>query len=234
MTIKEMQYRFGIKVNQLDSALQLYTDDIEYWLNRAQLAIVKEAYENFTTDKRIYEQNPERVDDFRVLITRNTSLDTGYSSAAITPTGYFVDTVELPSNYMFLLASKSVVHYNYPSISFTVANNKRSSAEFEERIVVNEVVQPDDIYDILSDPFNTTKIKRPLCTINDDNIMAYTDGKFLVDKVIIDYLKEPTPMNIESGTDSELPNHLHDNILDVAVNLFASSVRSQQPAKEVG
>lgn len=221
-----MQYRFGIQLNQFNSALDLNSDDIEYWLNKAQLDIVKNRYKGLTRDKRAFEQSQERVDDLRVLLKRDVELDTLYDDAMSATTGFFVDKADLPVNYMFLIAHKSLVFYNYPSIDFTISElDKRESATYSEKIVFNQVVQSDDIYKLLDDPFNTTKITSPLSIINEDNIQIFTNNKFIVDKVIIDYLKLPVRMSIENNIDSELPEHLHEDIIQRAADMFLNNTR---------
>lgn len=225
MNIKQMQYEFQMQMNQFNEALQLDSDDIEYWLNKAQIDLVKERYNGFNRLRRGFEQSQERIDDLRVLIERDHQIDTQHQPNISGTSGFEADVAQFPENYMFLISHKSRIFYKYPEINWTLANGKRETSEGTLKVVLNRVSQSDDIYKMLSDPFNKPKPSSPISVIADNLIYVFTDKTFIVDKVLIDYLRLPVEMSIENEVDCELPSHLHKDIIQRAVDAFLNNTR---------
>lgn len=218
-----MQYNFGVHLNQFGEALSLNSDDIEYWLNKGQLDLVKNKFNGMNQEQRGFEQSQQRIDDLRELIIRNHEISVTYS-----PTGdtqFFIDRGILPDNQLFLISSKSEVRFNRPIISFIITDNKRVASTHTQRISKNRVSQSDDIYTLLEDPFNTTKIESPLIVIGDQHIYAYTNSSFIINKIFIDYIRVPNKLSIKGNVSSELPEHLHEDIIQRAADLFLNNTR---------
>ena len=223
MTIKEMQYRFGIHLNQFGEGLKLNSDDIEYWLNKGQLDLIKNKYNGLNQEQRGFEQSQQRIDDLRVLIKRGYEINISYVNTD--NDDFYIDRGEFPNDHLFLISSKSQVRYNRPEISFIVTNNKRVSSTYTQRLSKNRFSQSDDIYTLLEDPFNTTKPESPLLVIGDKYIYAYTNKEFIINKIFIDYLRIPNRMSIKGNISSELPEHLHEDIIQRAADLFLNNTR---------
>lgn len=235
MTIREMQYTFGIQLNQFNTALQLESDDIEYWLNKSQEEFVKTRFNGINRERAAFEQTQQRIDDLRVLIEPNKDISTIYTRE-FTLDGFYVDSAILPNNYMFLLNQKSICNYNCRGIEFNVdsitspeqrAVYKRIPKNDESIVTTqsNRYSQTQTIHTLLSDPFNTTKVTSPLTVVHGNRIDVYTDKTFIVDKVIIDYLRLPRKMNIKDNVSCELPEHTHKEIIQLAVDLFLQNTR---------
>lgn len=84
--------------------------------------------------------------------------------------------------------------------------------------------QHDDIFELLNDPFNTTKYTKPLYTIIDNNLDIYTDNTFIVGNVKITYLKYPTVVNVITGVDCDLPLYTHQEIVDMTINSLLEAI----------
>lgn len=52
------------------------------------------------------------------------------------------------------------------------------------------LVQHDDIFKLIEDPFNKTKYSSPLTVMRDKRLDIYSDDTFITDKVRITYLKD--------------------------------------------
>ena len=100
-------------------------------------------------------------------------------------------------------------------------------------------VQNDDIFTVLKDPFNTTKLTSPIysmsgfsgtytgadgedITLSVPQIEIYTDSTFFVDTVHIRYIR--TPNDISETQDCQLANHTHQEIVNMAVDLLLESI----------
>lgn len=223
MNIREMQYNFGVHLNQFGEALSLNSDDIEYWLNKGQLDLIKNKFNGANQEQRGFEQSQQRIDDLRQLIIRNHEITV--TNSVSNDANFFTDRGQLPVNQLFLISSKSQVRFNRPTITVTITNNKRIAGTHTERISKNRVSQSDDIYTLLGDPFNTTKIESPLIVIGDQFIYAYTDKSFIIYKIFIDYIRMPNKLSIKGNVSSELPEHLHEDIIQRAADLFLNNTR---------
>lgn len=91
---------------------------------------------------------------------------------------------------------------------------------YKSDVSMNKFIQHDDIFKILSDPFNKTKVSNPVYTIKDDHIEVYTDDTFIVDAVKMTYLKTPVKIDIinSPAVACDLPDNVHQEIVDMTVN----------------
>jgi len=93
-------------------------------------------------------------------------------------------------------------------------------------VSMNKFVQHDDIFKMLSDPFNKTKISTPVYTIKDDHIEVYTDDTFIVDAIKMTYLKKPVVVDIitNPSVNCDLPDYTHQEIVDMTVNSILEAI----------
>ena len=101
----------------------------------------------------------------------------------------------------------------------------------------NKFIQHDDIFKLLDDPFNTTKYTSPLTTIRGEYIDLYTSDIFIIDKVKITYIRKPKQISLTLGISCELPEHTHQEIVDMAVSSILEGIsdpRYQTHQLEVG
>lgn len=208
MDAQQMQYEFGIQLNQFDQALELASDDIEYWLNKAQLDLVKEKFNGRNELRKGFEQTPQMVEDLRVLVEKNYT-EVAASDAETTLDGYKFYQADLPSDLMFLL-----------SIRAEVVNGQ------ETKIKAVRFATQDTVYSLLDDPFNKSKKSSPLADINAYQVNIYTPTSgFTIGDVYINYIRTPREISIQGEVDCELPNHLHKEIIQRAVDLFLYNTR---------
>lgn len=229
-----MQYRFGIQMNQLNDSLSLQSDDIEYWLNKGQLDLVKNKFKGITQTGRGFEQSLTKSSDLKDLIERNKELIVTYNGQYSGTEGYYADQGNLPEDLLYLISYKSNVKWSYPEISFITIQSgsgesglklTRSSTEGTTKTVYGTVVQSDQIYNLLNDPFNKPKPSKPIGVVGDNSIVIFTDKTFIVDKIFIDYIRRPRQVSIKGNIDSELPEDLHYEIIQRAVDLFLNNTR---------
>ena len=88
----------------------------------------------------------------------------------------------------------------------------------------NKFIQHDDIFKLLEDPFNTTKYTAPLTTIRGEYIDIYTSDIFIIDKVKITYIRKPKLISLSLGLDCELPEHTHQEIVDMTVSSILEGI----------
>tara|TARA_R100001082_G_scaffold108540_2_gene83904 strand:- start:2515 stop:3690 length:1176 start_codon:yes stop_codon:yes gene_type:complete len=105
----------------------------------------------------------------------------------------------------------------FSSSSFWGEKRYPCDDDFTHTVGINEFAQHDDIYTVLQDPFNKTTYKSPLFTIKEDYIEVYTDNTFIINDIKVTYLKQPAEVNAGNNIDCDLPQHTHQEIVDMTV-----------------
>jgi hypothetical protein len=232
MNTQQMQYEFGIQLNQFDTPLQLTSDDIFYWLNKSQERLVKDRF----TGKRLnvgFEQSFDLIADIQNLIERNRQSLTTYVPE-YNVDDFTADKISLPLNYLYLINHRCVTYSKYPQVSWTLnTNTNRREPEASAKLYSRSgnFTQLSDIFTVLDDPFNTTGPTSVVTTISGNDIIAYTNKTFVVKEIIIDYIRVPKKLSLTiddsaTTTTSELPEHLHKEIIELAVDLFLQNTRN--------
>jgi len=88
----------------------------------------------------------------------------------------------------------------------------------------NKFAQHDDIFTLLSDPFNTTTYKSPLYTIRDSSLDIYTDDTFIVEAAKMTYLKRPATVDFGNTVNCDLPVSVHQEVVDMTVNTILEGI----------
>ena len=146
--------------------------------------------------------------DSTVTSSASTNLVTTLVGQFSTGTGW-----EDPAN--------AVSYAQYTDVSL---NSKRIAPSGEREYTFNKFVQQDDIYKLLDDPFNTTKPSSPLTTIRGNFIDIYTSAIFIIDRVKITYIRKPKKISVSLGIDCELPEHTHQEIVDMTVGSILEGI----------
>jgi len=102
------------------------------------------------------------------------------------------------------------------------------------KTVRNRFSQQDDVHMLLEDPFNTTKWDKPITTIRNNAIDIYTSDIFIIESVKIQYLRKPTPVSLSLGTDCELPEHTHQEIVSMTVSSILETIADPRYATSRG
>ena len=93
------------------------------------------------------------------------------------------------------------------------------------RIVVCNYSQLDDIYTLLQDPFNTTKSTEPKYTLDENFVRIYTTNEFIISNARITYIRRPQRMNRIIGVGCELPEHTHQEIVEMAIKSILEGIQ---------
>ncbi len=94
--------------------------------------------------------------------------------------------------------------------------------------------QHDDLYKMLDDPFNTTKSTSPLYTMQENFVDLYATAEFLPQDIFIKYLRRPALMSYRRGIGSELPEHTHDEVVEMAVKSILEAFESPRYQSQSG
>ena len=94
--------------------------------------------------------------------------------------------------------------------------------------------QHDDLYKMLDDPFNATKSSSPLYTMQENFVDLYATAEFLPQDIFIKYLRRPALMSYIRGIGSELPEHTHDEVVEMAVKSILEAFESPRYQSQSG
>ena len=112
----------------------------------------------------------------------------------------------------------------YGQFTGDALGTKRIAPNSDREYSLNKFIQQDDIHALLEDPFNTTTYKNPLTTVRGKYIDIYTSDIFIIDKVKITYIRKPRDISLSLGLSCELPDHTHQEIVDMAVSSILEGI----------
>jgi hypothetical protein len=215
MTPREMQIAFDMQLQLVSADFKVlqkpdsYT--IFYFLNDAQLMMVKALYTGLNDEAIGFEQTQKRIDDLKTLVKEVIITAISGSPLTVKDNCYLVD---LPTDYLFRVGEEV-------NISFTNLDGNAIT----KRVGVTQSTA-DTYLNSLENPYGEHKLHydeaKPLRLFKDTYVELISDGTYVIDNYILRYIKNPSEIKIE-GEDCELPEHLHLQLVDKAVNLFLES-----------
>lgn len=225
----ELQEAFELEINELDSSLtKPKTSDMEYWLNSAVDKFIKTRAFGNNPKTTSFEQTQKRIDDLRTLVVQSTL------TAVPHGTTY---TVTLPNDYMFSVGETAyIVSYDncWPV-------DDAGNAEIKRTDVLESTVETLDRQ--LSNAFSEHQLRhnaaRPLRIIRGNQIELYTDGKYLISKYDLTYIRKPERINLTRLPFEEyedLPESTHRELVKLAAHMYMENKvnpRYQSYANEI-
>jgi hypothetical protein len=216
MTVQEMHYAVDQGLQKVGSSVydSFLSDEIDFWLNRAQDRFIKQRLHPITDPKRLgFSKTIKRLDDLRMIL----SVD--YTDGIIPSTAVAFQNFDLPVDYRFLVNARVSMHYN-------PCGNQVSTSD-PEVIRDLRIVEQDKAYTMQGSPFSKSTGENPMGFIFDENIRVFQDGKsFILKTIYLDYLRIPTQINLSLLQDCELAEHTHQEIVDMTVRNMVEAIES--------
>lgn len=224
MTVRGMHYDFKQKLNKIDSQKNrdLLVPEIDWKLNEAQEVFVKLIAQPRLQRELGLEYNQRSIDDIRTIVVDQKLAD-GVVPVMYDSTSYIAT---LPQDYWFY--AKSVIYCT------------KGSCENVRMKRVTQVQHDDEHEESF---FNTSSFEWREVNVrfNKEGLRVFTDGTFIPNKVVFEYLKKPRLIyNAEDWTggtyntldgitltgrqDCELPEGVHREIVDIAVKITAGDL----------
>lgn len=216
MTAAEMLLRFEQKLKNADVKdfdIQRLTLDISYYLSVSQRNLVEYYYSN-------YEDNEKSR---KVLSTLVYNTDLTRTSVSSTQTGHhpYGEYWDLPTDSLYVLKEEATLNIDScGDVSLVPANFLRVyvkpvNIDYYNKHIGNPFKKPYKNLVWRLDITNGTAGIHELITEELTGIQVY--------KYHITYIKTPVDISIESDTDSELIDWIHEDIVDGAVRLALAS-----------
>lgn len=215
MTSLQMQAYFELEIAEIDLVEKPNSEDIFYFLNQAINRFVKTRYSGINYKGDSFEQTQKRSDDLRTLVKEVAISTTQNTGIVVRPNSY---TAILPTDY-FTTVSEEV------RISFTGLNGNSKLV----RTGITECTL--DTYTFkVSDPLEMHNLHMdcawPLRLYVDGKVILVSDGSYTISYYFLTYLKLPTKISV--GTNCDLPEHTHQEIVKLAVDMFLENISNQR------
>lgn len=199
MTPRQMQRAFELSLAHLDKTLadKILSTDIFYYLDIAQ--------DRFISDRAKDLSNQQNFDDLRTIITK--------ASVTLNVEG------EIPNGKNFSLPADYYIGIN--CIANITNVNKQPSDYWTQAKTVDIFTIDDYIYNGNNKPI----LDNPLLFYYDNKgIIIYDPEDTLVNARLM-YIKNAAGIN--SSVSSDLPNHTHEEIVEIAVELALKTLSIQ-------
>lgn len=224
MSPLDMQIAFQDAFFRTGIPLEITSSEMFREMNEAQDDIVSQAYQRFEKDLIV-------TSTLMPLVVRNAELIPTVSTDSVID-GYTVDRITLPADFRYFISVAAKTEWVYGGYSGVTGTNPRSVDDVGKVIKVRgvRIVQQDDIDRVLQDPFSKPLYRSPVAVIHDSYIDFYTDNSsFVVSAGYLTYIKDPNVISLDGGAGgsavpSELPEHAHRDIVDLAIANFLSRV----------
>jgi hypothetical protein len=220
MTVQEMHTAvlLGLDKSASFQVAAFEPEDIDYWLNEAQLELVKHKLFGNNHRKEDFNDSVKRMEDLTPLIkeTPIIALEQGsYVNSYKIP----ISTVAVQYKYMFFL--KAFCLLNTPGLP---GNNT-----YNEAILISK----NEIGSLIQSERNTPYLKQPYVYLEDNHIYILYDPYKDYDVVKITFVKYPDTLvrsapGVNETNTSELPEQVHQEIVALAVSLMLENIESQR------
>lgn len=122
------------------------------------------------------------------------------------------------------------VTYDFTVASSAVSNTRLAGDSNGEYITnPNRYAQMNDVWVMQKDPFNKSNLNLPLTIVYDNAIDVLVDlNKFIVEKLIISYIRKPKQVSLELNQGIELPDHTHPEIVQMCVDDILEMIESRR------
>lgn len=242
MDINSMHFDFKVKLDKVDSQdrRNFLPAETDWFLNEAQLIYVKRRYGINNKYNRGFEEIQKRTDDLKSLhIKSPTTIQPGLTPTIVNSGVYEAKLNNLSYDYLlFTRGTADITKDGCGSKSFI----SLSDTEHDDlnNTLGNNHYDPSFEWGVIPIVFSKTDDS----SVTESSIYLYTNNNFSIDKVYIDYIKMPKRVFFDgydsldgqyiSGqgqVDSELPEHTHNEIVDLAVYLASTAIEDPNYVK---
>lgn len=229
-----MQIEFERRVDLISPDLVIESkpnsETIFSFLNAAQDRYVKINYlgdDQTANDSHAFMRN---VDSIKSLLIQEPLTEYIFSTE-----GFRKYTLPEQANKKFFLyvSSSSYVDQQYSTY--------RSSAVTPE-LVINKLIKPQDLDKYKTTAHNTPIIREPGAVVisdpqsKEDYLLLATDKYTIIQDVVLTYYRKPLRINTFHGEgisdECELPESVHSEIVDMAVEMFITEAKYRLNAKQ--
>ena len=223
MTVQELHYAVDQGLQKVGSFAydNFLPEEIDHWLNRAQERFIKDRAFSHSDMKQLgFVANQKRLDDIYQIIT----LD--YTDDIAPAAGVEFQQFDLPVDYLYLVNLRAIIRRE---------NCKRAELTSPQARVPVRIVNNREVYFMQQDPFARSNSQSPLAILSDNDIKVFQDSEnFILEGISADYIRTPQEIDLQLNQTSELADHTHHEIVDIAVKTILESIESPRYQSSAG
>ena len=223
MTVQEMSDAVLMKLDKSSSfaVAAFEPEDILYWLNVAQDTLLKGKVFGNDKNPAKYGQGLKRMMDISPLVEYSNQLSYGVEllDHAYHPNVAYIDiATHIPEFLYYVGADVLITDPNAPTDTVP-----------QESMLVEESV----ISKLISTPYNKPVLRQCYIYLKEGEVNVIYDPFATLDSIYVSYVRKPgilvtgTPGVGEVNT-SELPEHTHDEIVNLTVFLMLENIESHR------
>lgn len=226
MTVEEMSNAVLMKLDKSSSyAVAAFEDeDILYWLNVAQGELIKSKVFGSKNNPNGYGQGQKRMEDLSSLVVYSDQMIYDETDGPLYPHAYHPNVATLViadniSDYLYYVGCDVLISDTYAPTSTTP----------QESVLVEENV----INKLISTPYNKPVLRNSYIYLKEGEINIIYDPFATINSIYVSYIRKPGTMVLsDAGTDEvttcELPEHVHDEIVNLTVYLMLENIESER------
>ena len=211
-----MHLQFKFQMDKLDSLNypNFLDEEIDLLLNQAQDRLVKTRYGGNNVLKESYEETQKRSEDLK-NITRN---------AVIVPGVIFpADGIDLLSRFCTLPTDHWFIIQERCDVTYTDCHNVVTTETVEVR-----PIQHSEFTKVIKDPFKKPNKSKILRLMENGRVELVGPSGVFIATYRLRYIKEPVRIDLGTLTDCELSSHLHQEIVNSAVQIALEGVEAKR------
>lgn len=223
MTIENMHIavKMGLDKTEGLSYPAFETEELDFWLNEAIDRYVKTRYSGLNVKGESFEQSQKRIDDLRTLVTETRLVPTTPGGTSDKPNLYLIPVANFPANYMLFLNDEV-------SITFL---NEVTGVSTTTRTSTTPCTS-DTYSHMVNDPYSEHRLHlgtaKPLRMFTAKGVELIPDGTYTIPYYYMKYLRTPATVVYATGTDCDLPEHTHREIVLLTVKILIENIESQR------
>lgn len=191
-------------------------EEVDFLLNQAQDRFVKTRYGRNNIYRKGFEETQKRTDDIRTIV-KNAILTPTPSISSNKPFGYYVTLPSSPTDlYWFAVNEEADV---------LVADCNGNQVTNRVKVIP---ITHDEYNRIIKDPFNKPDEENVLRLANEGQFELLGSSSFQIVTYYLRYLRSPARIDLVNLVDCELPEHTHQEVVDLACGIALEGIESRR------
>lgn len=215
MTATEFHIAFKLGLDKIDSENypNFISSEVDFILNQAQERIVKQRLGLNNIKREGFEETQKRTDDLRTIVVSTTIIPNNPTSTN-KPGGRYCN---LPSDYYFAVNEDCDLEVQDCNGKLSLTKN-----------VLIKPIRHDNYSKVIYDPFNQPYEGQILRLMTEGKVELIADLNHIVKKYYLRYIKKPQSIDITIPQSTDLPEHLHQEIVEEAVYIALENIQAQR------
>ena len=112
--------------------------------------------------------------------------------------------------------------YTLTGSTDSISLDEISNATTGFNVVPHRIAKSNDIISMLDTSFYTTIPTSPLTEIEKGKLISYHKKRFIIGNVMLQYIRKPRIISLNSSINCELNPNVHDKVVDIASQMIAN------------